>query len=160
MPNESVQVEWLPDASELFIRAKNEAMAIGDTYLGTEHPFLATIAYASNSQVNFAGLSHESAPDAVLAATGPHGPEFVCLTPWSQTPRLKLAITYAISRARAESRAVNCGDIWCGLLADPDSNVAKTVRHLSVGTDELRTLFATSNGSSNTTSQNKMRNFR
>jgi hypothetical protein len=129
-------VEWDSSARELFQRAKEEASAVGDDFVGTEHLLLAAVAC---SPLEVAGeLNLDAARAAVMAMKKPAETGIFTLTPWSQTPRFKLAIKRAMERAFIASRLVCCIDIWYGLLADPDSECLNLFRHLGVDAGTLR----------------------
>ena len=129
-------VEWEPAALDLFRRVKDEASAIGDDYLGTQHLFLAAVAVTPVEQHGIAALNRDSVRSVIL--TWPRGLGIITLTPWSQTPRFKYAIRQAMERADRESRSASCRDIWYGLLADPESECLRVLRHLGVPIEELR----------------------
>src|SRR5262249_9113166 len=100
-------VEWEPAAQELFRRLKEEAAALGDDFIGTPHLLLAALAVTPAEQHGIATLNSGSVRAAVLAVTGPRNPDLMTLTPWSQTPRFKLAVERAMRRAFDESRPVS-----------------------------------------------------
>lgn len=135
---------WEPSARDLVGRVKEQAAAIGDDYLGTPHLLLAAVAVTPITHHGFAVLNPDSVRTAILAVTGPRGPDFVTITPWSQTPRFKLAVESAMRRAFSESRAVSCRDLWYGLLGDPESEAVRVLRHLGVQIEELNRALAES----------------
>jgi hypothetical protein len=137
MAEEFWKVAWEPGVVELFRRARHEAAAIEDDYLGTPHLLLAAVAITPVEEHGIAKLHLEAVRAAVLAVTGPRGPDTFTLTPWPQTPRFKLAIERAMRRAFSEGRTVSRNDIRYGLLADAESECLKVLRHLEVPAEKL-----------------------
>jgi ATP-dependent Clp protease ATP-binding subunit ClpA len=135
-------VEWEPAARDLFRRIKGEAAAVGDHYIGTAHLLLAAVAATPAEQYSNAALTPDSLRATVVAVEEQREPGGMILTPWSQTPRFKLAIERAMQRALAESRALSCRDVWYGLLADPESKALRVLFHLGVPVEELRKALA------------------
>jgi ATP-dependent Clp protease ATP-binding subunit ClpA len=142
MADDLWRVTWDADAQDVFRRIKEEAAAVGDDYFGTPHLLLAVVALTPVERHGIAALNLATVRAAVIAVTGPRDPDIRTLTRWSQTPRLKLAIERAMRRASAAARPVRCGDIWHGLLADPESEVARVLRHLGIQVEELSRAFA------------------
>ena len=135
-------VTWEPAAQEILRRIKEEATALGDHFLGTPHLLLAAVALTPADHHGIAVLNHATVRSAVLAAAKPRDPEGMMISRWGQTPRLKLAIERAMQRAFQRLRPVRGSDIWHGLLADPESEVATVLRQLGVRVEDLRSAIA------------------
>src|SRR5438105_3958111 len=118
MASTSSGIEWDPSAQRLYGLARQVCFAIGDEYMGTQHLLLAAVAVTPIDDHGFETLSYDRVLSAVVAMIGIRDPRDVLLSPGGQTPRAKLVIQRAGSRAAAASRAVCCRDIWYGLLAD------------------------------------------
>jgi hypothetical protein len=129
-------VDWESSTRDLFASVKAEAARVGDDYLGTRHLLLALVASAPIAGVP--GLTLEAAREAVVALKEPREEGMMTLTPWCQTPRLKLAIESAMQRAWAEARPVTCSDLWDGLLDDPESECLPVLHLLGVDAELLR----------------------
>jgi hypothetical protein len=127
-------VDWESSTRDLFASVKREAAGVGDDYLGTRHLLLALVANAPIAGVP--RLTWEATREAVVALKEAREEDMMTMTPWCQTPRLKLAIAAAMQRAWAESRSVTCSHLWDGLLSDPDSE-CWPVLHLLGGDAEL-----------------------
>ena len=140
-------VEWEPVALDVIRRIQEEAAIIADDYLGTPHLLIAAVVAMPTTRHKIAALSPESVRRAVHSLTGPSDPNLKTITPWSQTPRLKLAIEHAMRQASRESRAVRYRDIWCGLLADPESEAVAVLRHLGIHAEQIHRAIAESNAS-------------
>jgi hypothetical protein len=131
-------VEWDPAAKALFRRTKPEAEALGDDFVGTAHLLLAAVATTPVEQHGIPALTHDAVRDAVLAVTGPRDPDVITISPGAQSPRFKRAIEHAMRRAFGQSRPVCCRDVWYGLLADPESEAVRVLRHLGIPVEEAR----------------------
>lgn len=129
-------VEWEPAARNLIAHVKEEAFAIGDEFLGTRHLLLAAV--ACSPLEGLPNLSLDAVRAAVVALKEPRELGSRILTPWCQTPRFKLALQRAMQRASAESRSVNCIDVWHGLLDDPESECLLVLQYLGVDPESLR----------------------
>jgi hypothetical protein len=129
-------VDWESSTRDVFARVKDEAARLGDDYLGTRHLLLALV--ASAPIVGVPGLSVEAAREAVAALKEPRQPGMMLLTPWCQTPGLKVVVESAMQRAWAESRSVTCSDLWDGLLDDPESECWPVLHRFGVDAQLLR----------------------
>lgn len=135
-------VQWDADATELYHRIKVEAAAIGDDYLGTHHLLLAFVATSPVERDAIGSLQTEDVRAAIVAVREPRNTEFVVITPWSQTTRLKLAIEHAMQLAFDENRPVRPADLWSGLLCNLDTEATTVLSDLGVQVEDLANAFA------------------
>jgi hypothetical protein len=142
MARELWGVEWDESAQRLYALARQESFAIGDEYIGTQHLLLGAVAVTPVEEHGFAALCRDSVLSAIVEVIGVRDPDTLLLSPGGQTPRAKLTLMRAMERATADGRVVSRRDIWHGLLADPDSECYRVLRHLGVNGEQLRRALA------------------
>ena len=98
---------------------------MGDLVVCTEHLLLALLQASPGEQLELAGIDRSAVVSRVeqsLAAERDGRGEVVLLgRRGAQTPRVKRSVETACERARAERREAKLGDLWHGLLTDPDA---------------------------------------
>ncbi len=131
--------DWEESARNLLAMARQESVALGDRYIGTQHLLLAALAVTPYKQHGILRLNREEVLEGIAHCKDVQEPDALELTPGGQTPGTKLVITEAWERARNADRKVHCRDIWYGLLAaDPDALFPTVIRYLGLSLDTVR----------------------
>jgi len=134
------EVDWDESTRHLLALARQESVALGDGYIGTQHLLLAAVAVTPIERHGIGVLNREEVLAAIVHCVGVRNDDVFLLSPGGQTPRTKLVITHAWERANNESRQINCRDIWFGLLADSESDVQKVIQYLGLRSEAMRRL--------------------
>jgi len=128
-------------ARKVLAIANQEAQRLNHEYIGTEHMLLALVKEGSgagatvlkNLGVNLPILRAEIDK---LVASGPHPPTAGKLP---QTPRAKMAVTYAIEEARAlNHNYVGTEHLLLGLLRESDGIAAQVLMNLGLKLEDVR----------------------
>jgi hypothetical protein len=140
----SAEFAWDTAARTALERSREAATAMKSDYLGTKHLLLALVTEGSHKQwaegLDLGWVLAAIHIRSVVNADNPVPP-----SGQPMTPRLKACLQRANGRAQRAGRLVNSQDLWCGLLADPDSECVTTLDQLGFRAEALLAMIEKEN---------------